>query len=347
MLNENLFTIDKFEQVAGQEYVKNFNSLQQKLTFVMRAPDITRTTSMNFRFKNLPLDVNSGLAVDVDVDSGTVSIPIRVRRKEITVVLLDSLINNTTFTRGTGMNLLMAFRVFNTDYQDSLILNGLQLNFKAPTDTTSLSSQALINMLDSVQVVNYEYYRTVLGKNPADQEPADHLLAPDGYEDVLVLFRFKPTAIIRSFRTLLSNVFTYDFGSNTPSTIVNADGSDHPIFESEIFSLTANDPKEAFCNYPNPFGQPPFETTKIVFLLTTPGNANVNIRIFTLMGELVKSKWNKNLDNLPRGLYDGYLEWDGRNDRGDRVLNGVYLCIIEIKANGFNEKFMTKIAYIK
>ena len=40
------------------------------------------------------------------------------------------------------------------------------------------------------------------------------------------------------------------------------------------------------------------------------------------------------------------LKWDGRNDRGKVVLNGVYLCQIQIRG-GSDLTFMTKIAYIK
>jgi hypothetical protein len=369
VLNDILFSRDKFEPVAGELYEKNFSAIQQELTFKVRAPDEDRTASINFRFRQLPRDKNSKLTVDVDQDSGTVSIPIRVRRKEITVTLLDSLIMNTTFTRGAGSNLIMAFRISNEGYKDPLTMTGLELTFKAHTDTISLSAATLMNMLDSVQVINYAMYKTILNKNSTEAEPlilADYklnesntdnplqisfpesmVLEPNAYEDVLVMVRFKPGSITRSFRTMLSKVLAYAVDSNSPSTIVNVDGDDTPTYISDVFSVISNDPREAYGNYPNPFGQPPHETTKIVFLLNTTTNADVTIRIFTLTGELVKSRWNRNLNNLPRGLYDGYLEWDGRNDQGKRVLNGVYLCIIEIKADGTAQKYITKIAYIK
>ncbi len=162
-------------------------------------------------------------------------------------------------------------------------------------------------------------------------------------QDVLVLVKFNSNSIIRSFRTRLSDVIAYDYGSNSPVTMT---GKDEPQLISPVFSTSTNDPKEGFFNYPNPFGQPPHETTKIVFYLNTTTSADVTVRIFTLMGELVKSKWYKNLNNLARGTYD-FLEWDGRNDRGYKVLNGVYLGIIEIKSDGIVQKYVTKIAYIK
>ena len=174
------------------------------------------------------------------------------------------------------------------------------------------------------------------------------MLSPDSIETMLVIAKFRSNAATRSFRTALSSVNAYDDNPDFMVAIVDEEG--RPIEENENFvsptvNLISNDPKEAFINYPNPFGQPPHETTKIRFLLKE--KADVRIRIFTLLGELVRSKWNRNLSDLPKGPYDGVIQWDGRNDRGHKVLNGVYLCTIEIKGNGSTQRYITKIAYIK
>ncbi len=75
-------------------------------------------------------------------------------------------------------------------------------------------------------------------------------------------------------------------------------------------------------------------------------NSDVDIRIFTLNGELV---WSKKLVGLHRGFYDRLVKWDGKNDKGQRVLNGVYLGAIDIKPlnGGAAKRYITKIAYIK
>lgn len=76
-------------------------------------------------------------------------------------------------------------------------------------------------------------------------------------------------------------------------------------------------------NWPNPF-DPNKEKTKIRYRLGKQAN-NVIIRIYDITGTLVRemsgtnnaegaSIWNKYND----------VEWDGRNGRGDLVLNGVY-----------------------
>jgi flagellar hook assembly protein FlgD len=74
--------------------------------------------------------------------------------------------------------------------------------------------------------------------------------------------------------------------------------------------------------------------------------SDVTIRIYTLVGELV---WTKSITGLSAQIYDDLVTWDGKNDRGNTVLNGVYLCTIEIKPTdgGKAARYITKIAYIK
>ena len=83
--------------------------------------------------------------------------------------------------------------------------------------------------------------------------------------------------------------------------------------------------------FPAAMARQSLEKSKIRFLLLE--NSDVTLRIFSLAGELVRSRWNRNLSNLD-GSSSGtfyYYTWDGTNDNGDRVLNGVYLCVIQIK----------------
>ncbi|MFH1386445.1 MAG: FlgD immunoglobulin-like domain containing protein [bacterium] len=76
-------------------------------------------------------------------------------------------------------------------------------------------------------------------------------------------------------------------------------------------------------NYPNPFN-PNKEKTKIRYRLSTDAS-DVRIRIYDITGSLVNeidgttngegsSIWNKYND----------VEWDGKNGRGDMVMNGIY-----------------------
>jgi|GEM_PF-1416490 len=77
-------------------------------------------------------------------------------------------------------------------------------------------------------------------------------------------------------------------------------------------------------NYPNPFN-PNREATKIRYRLGATAD-EVKIRIYDVVGSLVKE-----IDNCPTegelsSIWDKYhdVDWDGRNGRGDMVVNGIY-----------------------
>lgn len=70
-----------------------------------------------------------------------------------------------------------------------------------------------------------------------------------------------------------------------------------------------------YWNYPNPFDQ------ETVFTYELTGTANdVSIKIYTVSGRLIKT-----LRNLPGNLGFNYSTWEGLDEDGDRLANGVYL----------------------
>ena len=111
------------------------------------------------------------------------------------------------------------------------------------------------------------------------------------------------------------------------------------------------DLKESFCNYPNPFGSSDAPVTKIVYYLKN--NVDVDLKIYSLIGELVTSKSYSQYElEGQAGMHDeNYfgtggppIYWDGRNDDGHQVLNGVYIALFSTSEG---ETVTTKIAVIK
>lgn len=68
-------------------------------------------------------------------------------------------------------------------------------------------------------------------------------------------------------------------------------------------------------NYPNPFNA----ETQIVYSI--PMNGQVNLSIFNLLGEQVRS-----MVNAPQVAGEYRLVWDGKNEKGGELPSGVYLC---------------------
>jgi hypothetical protein len=272
----------------------------------------------------------------------------------------------TTFTRGVGEHLLMAFEITNAGYQDPLTVQGLGIKFIARSDTASLVNNAITNIFDKIFVIDYDDYTSGSEKmskltsyaefdvsetnvhNPL-QIPFDDpgILAGNESKNLAVVAMFRSGESSRSFRTILNNVDAYDDSPENLVSIIDPEGrsiNGNANFISDIYTIISTDQEETFGNFPNPFGRPPNERTEIRFLLNSA--SDVTLRIFSLAGELVRSVWNTNLTNLPGGdVY--YVQWDGKNDEGDTVLNGVYICIIEIRGSGGSKTYTTKIAYIK
>ena len=91
--------------------------------------------------------------------------------------------------------------------------------------------------------------------------------------------------------------------------------------EDAVFGLT---------NYPNPFTAGMGGTTKIRYRLKS--NSDVAIKIYDLIGDLA---WKKTIlaGEVPGGVAGiNEIPWDGKNDRGDYVATGGYICVV--KAGG-------------
>ncbi|MBL7920636.1 MAG: hypothetical protein JNJ40_10005 [Bacteroidia bacterium] len=84
-------------------------------------------------------------------------------------------------------------------------------------------------------------------------------------------------------------------------------------------------------NYPNPFST----STKFVFTLTGSEVPEVfTIQIMTITGKVVREVQRSELGNVHIGRNITDYAWDGRDDYGDKLGNGVYLYKIVTKLNG-------------
>jgi hypothetical protein len=102
-------------------------------------------------------------------------------------------------------------------------------------------------------------------------------------------------------------------------------------------------PVSCVVNYPNPFcaGK---EETRIRYVLT--GATDVRVRIYTLLGDLVLERMYHAGEEGAKGQPAGYtneIRWDGRNDAGTLVANGMYL--MEIRAG--SERLTRRIGVVK
>ena len=85
-------------------------------------------------------------------------------------------------------------------------------------------------------------------------------------------------------------------------------------------------------NYPNPFST----STQFIFTLTGNEIPNImSITIMTLSGKIVKEITSQELGPLKVGINRTEYKWDGTDDFGSKLANGVYLYKVNVrKSNG-------------
>jgi len=84
-------------------------------------------------------------------------------------------------------------------------------------------------------------------------------------------------------------------------------------------------------NYPNPFST----STRFVFTLT--GNeipTGMKIQIMTITGKIVREILQHELGNIHVGRNITDYAWDGRDEYGDRLANGLYLYRVTTDLHG-------------
>jgi hypothetical protein len=366
---------DSLELVEGS-FTQAFSDTGQIVTWTIRAParEVNATT-IKFILESTPNDKNTGLPAYVAIDHGEESFPLTVRQKQLVVAnISENIITEFSFRQGSENVALIALEILNEGFtgpEGIVYINGITLSFFEGSgdggQLNLLDSRAVINMFEQIDIVNHQEYLYRTDEDRVVQSPVTFrqfevtndminpvniefdnigLIDAGARDTLLVLVTFQPSAKNRSFRLGITAINAYDVDPDIALKIIDPNGNllgDSEQFVTELVSLFPIDPKAAFRNYPNPFGRE-YKETKIVFSLEH--DSDVELRIFTITGRLVRT-WK--LPNLTRGVYTDRVRWDGKNDRGKTVLNGVYLCQIRIDSNDgiSSNTYMLKIAFIK
>jgi len=130
---------------------------------------------------------------------------------------------------------------------------------------------------------------------------------------------YKPTFTTDGYYELL--IKDKDRSGNNSSTTINRfDGN--LFFDYKIDFQVINKPMVTnVLNYPNPF------TTSTKFIFTITGSEipdNMKIQIMTIKGTIVKEITKDELGPLHIGTNISEYAWDGRDQYGSPVANGVY-----------------------
>ena len=92
-------------------------------------------------------------------------------------------------------------------------------------------------------------------------------------------------------------------------------------------------------NYPNPFADDTYFTFKL-----TQIPDEIKIKVFTIAGRLIK-EFILNSSQLNFDLNKVY--WDGRDQDGDQIGNGVYLYKVIMDVDGKKQDITQKLAVVR
>jgi uncharacterized repeat protein (TIGR01451 family) len=115
-----------------------------------------------------------------------------------------------------------------------------------------------------------------------------------------------------------------------------------PVTQTISSNFTSTSLSDSYLNFPNPFAAGREETSFAFFL---PQPAKVTLRLWSVRGKGVKTL----IDGVPlaAGVHQE-TTWDGRNGRGDVVVNGVYFAEIAASFDdGTSQRHVLKVAVVR
>ncbi len=103
------------------------------------------------------------------------------------------------------------------------------------------------------------------------------------------------------------------------------------LLSPQIFNFVTLGVVSRVYNAPNPFNPQKGQTTRIFFEMYEDGKAEINI--YSEYGDKIRTI---SVDNLLKGTNE--VEYDGKDDYGNTLYNGTYLCVLKKNGSSNTEK---------
>ncbi len=330
----------------------------EPIQWTIKAPNFPRAADqirIRIAENGEPIDENTSTAAYFNATSRIATIVIITIEKNVTVSKLENRTPNVVAKNDKNVSML-GLELVNTEMDtvtNEVILKGLRFKLQ-DKDGNLVTNPA--KAISRIAVVKYDDYDLVYGSVSEFGSGSTmfvHFAQPDTIWPVKpnkidVLVDIAPDVEVKHFKVVVDSSSSFDIEeahSTKIPIIKNSDGNQGIAFhvESDFVIILADNLKDSFGNYPNPFGSSERLTTKLTYYLNE--NTDVEIKIFTLLGELVWSRDFKATEPQgQQGMHDGEIVWDARNDKGNIVLNGVYVAYIR---TGYGEETTHKIGVLK
>lgn len=321
-------------------------------TWVVEAPSTPTVVPKNIRVKMVQTPKDENTNQSAFVTTSVDEIALTVEQKKLTILKLGDVRSASVVKGQKNIPVLgLILRNLGIAGSNEIWLQGLKLTLQdrkgkalSPKGTIDRIWIAPANKADQVlaELTNPD-------KNPLQFSFSPALILSSTQDDSITVFvDLSSASKVTDFQLgfdAAKDVTAIDGVSKFPVLICNPAGT--PVqslaIQSDFAVVLATNFEKTFGNYPNPFGETGKEKTRFVYYLEK--NTDGAIQIFTLTGDLVWSKSFKSTNRLgSKGLHDGDIVWNGHNERGLRVVNGVYIAVLTTKAG---KKAYTKIAIVR
>lgn len=319
-----------------------FFSSDFTLDFGFVAPALDTKINFAFSVLEVPLDINYNAPAQMLNDSFEFSVLIVSNNADL--VVEPVFLNSNLVLPGRSKE-MFDLSITNTSNK---ILNSIQIDFINFNLLTP--SHQSIEVRDVLDIGNSYFSedgekisRTTAGGDELIFWFTDFIIAPQQTRTISLVAEFKEISHKELLIELLQSKFnaTYSDGPNIGKDVMvtSVSGEDEILSYHVVFKGSSLD--ESFIIENNPFN-PTIEPVQFAYELTE--DTPIEFQMFTLTGEEVFRAF------YPAGTFgastgENIITWDGRNNSGDMVLNGVYIASIINNLTG--EYARIKVAVVK
>jgi len=325
------------------------------LSWRINAPvDIVGPDTIKVEITRIPLDRYSQQTAEVIEDTAQVIVS---TESGMLIVRQTSTVTGSLVARGQSNRNLLEVEMQNQDIGSSTrtLLQGLKLTFRnklgEPIPASSVVERVALYERGTPQTILAETRSIPDNRYVEIRFAAADTIRGTQKRELGIEVDIPADAANNEFSVALDSavhVYAVDALSGYQVLIGDIEGNrmDYLNLHSGVCVIVDADLQKTFFNYPNPFGSSGRPNTRLVYALSEA--SDVEIKIFTLTGELVKSYYfdqEVDFQQTRAGLHENDVYWDGLNDHGMRVMNGIYLAYITAVNSGITAK--SKIAVVK
>lgn len=309
----------------------------------LTAPIVQTSANLTLKITEVPIDRNTGQPAVIRVGLASILIMVEPSTAELIVNVIVG--QTSLIVEGTLRELF--WLELKNDTQNSLNVVGLtSIVLQVADRSGSIISPDLILSITESGFCSGQEMITVgeIHNNRLRLEFDQYQLGPGAEDTIVFVAQFNDEMEIKSFNLSIDSrdIRAVFVSGPRVNQSVPVRGKFEDSFRTDAnFVVVVPGLEKSLMVRNNPFN-PKEGPAEIAYLLGK--DTDIEIAIYTLLGEKVYDK------SFPAGTSGGmkgqnYFNWDGRNDEGRTVLNGVY--VVVVKSEGCDESCKLKLAVRK